>query len=477
VIVGVGLSHHTAPIEVRERLALSEEDVRQGLEELAAHPAISEVFAIATCNRVEVMAVAREETPTAGVEAEQALRTFLLRRSSEAASHLYCYRELAAVKHLYRIASSLDSLVVGEPQILGQVKQAVELGKLAGTFGSSLHGLVNRALRCAKRVRSETMIGAGQVSVPSVALDLARQIFGELRERHVLLVGTGDMGTTVAKLLTGEGAQLLVIGRTHEKAQAVADAYGGTARPWQDLAAALVEVDVVVSSTAAQQPVITRAMVVAASRKRRGRPLFLIDVAVPRDVEPGIDELDEVFLYNVDDLSNVVASSRSERQQQAAAAEAIVEQEAADYSRWTEREQVTPAVVALRSHVSQVLNAELDRSLKGKLRHLGAAEREALEKMMEAAVNKLLHLPTQRLRIAADSSGNGDLGTEELVGAVRELFGLSAGTADGADSAFVQERRSRPQHNQSTQQEAGESGTADYGGAGAKARTDERSNP
>ena len=306
-----------------------------------------------------------------------------------------------AVRHLFRVASSLDSLVVGEPQILGQVKDAFETAKEVGGIGKFLERAMSRALHVAKRVRSETAVGEGQVSVSSAAVDLARQIFGDLTGRVALLLGAGEMAEAAAKLLVKTGAKLLVVNRSPDRAAELAAEFGGSAIPWADLTSALVKADVVVTSTAAQGFVVTRAMTVQAMKARKGRSLFFIDIAVPRDVEPSVNDLDNVYVYDIDNLSNVVAETMRDRQSEAGRAEALVDHEAANFESWAESRNMTGTIVALRAKVRASLAGELEKSLSGRLKHLGDADRKALESMIDAAVNKLLHAPTSRIKALA----------------------------------------------------------------------------
>ncbi len=423
MIVVVGLSHRTAPIAVRELLAISDNDVPGLLAQLMARPGIAEALCVSTCNRVEVVVASR----TGGrVDLEQLahdVKDVLLQRAPNAAPYIYTHAGSGAVRHLFRVSASLDSLVVGESQILGQVKDAFEIARKAGCVGPALHRAMSRAIYTAKRVRTQTAIGTGQVSVPTVAADLAKQIFGDLRGHTVVLVGSGEMAESVARLLQGGGAKLIVIGRTYERAAELAARVQAEPRPWNELGATLVQADVVITSTSAPGHVIEYEQVVGLRRSRRGRSLFFIDLAVPRDVSPRIEEIDGTFLYNIDDFSRLVAESMSSRQKEAESAEQLVAREVEAFERWVESEQATPTIVALRRRMHGVLQAELERSLRGKLKHLGPVEREALNKMLDASVNKLLHLPTMRLRALATNTGAG-YADEELISALRELFAL-----------------------------------------------------
>jgi glutamyl-tRNA reductase len=433
VISVVGLSHRTAPIQVREKLALPADELPDLLRNLVQEAQVGEALIVSTCNRVELVAAPRAAgEPDLERVAEICARA-LAARAPAVAPYLYRYSGGAAVRHLFRVAASLDSLVLGEPQILGQVKDAYELARHAGTIGSILHRTLPRALRAAKRVRTETSIGSGQVSVPSVALDLTRQIFGELGRRSVLLVGSGEMAETVAKLLRGAGAKIVVVGRTRERVDELARGVGGQGRTWSELRATLCEADVVITSTSAPGFVIERDMVSHARRSRRGESQFYVDLAVPRDVDPRVESIEGVFLYNVDDLSRVVEGTLSSRSREAERAEAIVQSEAQGYDRWADAEQATPTIVALRARLRAALEAELSRSLRGRLKHLGGEERAALSVMLEASLNRVLHGPTVRLRQVAVERQNEGLSFEELRAALDELFALS-GEFD--DSSF-----------------------------------------
>ena len=424
MITVVGLSHRTAPIEVRERVALPKDKVPDFLRALLQQAPVGEALVVSTCNRLEIVAAARgsvAELPAVAEACVQALEQI----APGIARHTYRRTGGEAVRHLFRVASSLDSLVLGEPQILGQLKDAFDAAKEVGSIGSVLHRSVPRAIRTAKRVRSETVIGSGQVSVPSVAVDLTRQIFGELRGRTVLLVGSGEMAEAVARLLRYAGASLLVLGRNLERVQELATAVDGEPRLWHELKASLVEADVVITSTSAPSAVIDYELAASARKARRGRDQTYIDLAVPRDVDPRVNTVNGVFVYNIDDFSQVVAQTLSNRAQEAESAERIVEEETRGYERWADAEQATPTVVRLRAMLRQSLRTELDRSFRGKLKHLGREEREALEKMCEAVENRLLHVPTMKLRQAAIERDAAAFALDDLTSALEELFDLS----------------------------------------------------
>ena len=432
MIVVVGLSHRTAPIAVREQLVLDSAGLPDFLRGLVQRPEVGEALLVSTCNRVELVAAGRAGFDSDLAQVAKACVDALAVQAPGIASHLYSHVGGAAVRHLFRVAASLDSMVLGEPQILGQVKDAYEVARKAGTVGSVLHRTLPRAIRAAKRVRTETAIGNGQVSVPSVAVDLTRSIFGDLSGHKALLVGSGEMAEAVARLLKVGGASMVVVGRTLARAEELAAAVGGTARPWEALQQSLVEADVVVTSTSAPHHVIDFDMVSAARKSRRGRNQFFIDLAVPRDVDPRIDKLDGEFLYNIDDLSKVVSESLSTRSREAASAEAIVGREAEGYDRWADAEQATPTIVALRARIGASLEEELARSFRGKLKHLSDSDRAALGKMMESAVNRVLHQPTIRLRQAALDRAQDTLSLEQLSAAISELFTFDAESEGGS---------------------------------------------
>lgn len=430
MIVVVGLSHKTAPIEVRERVAVAKDALASLFSMLHKQRGVGESMVLSTCNRVEIYAAPKHPKTPDSEDAESyeelhdcvhaAVRVMKHLGGEAVVPHLLVQQGKAAVHHLFRVACSLDSLVLGEPQILGQLKDAMEQARKAKTLGPALSRATHRAVRAAKRVRTETALGAGQVSVSSVAVDLAAQIFGDLNGHTVLLIGAGEMAEAAAKLLVRAGAKLLLINRSPERAEALARELGmGEVRRWNEFDRALTDADIVISSTSSPVHVVTREMVKRLSRARKGRSLFFIDIAVPRDIEPKVNELDNVFLYDIDDLSQIVHASLEGRAAEAARAEHIVLEETKRFEAWMRKHALTPTIVGLRTRTLSVLNAELERSLSGKLKHLGPADREALRIMLEAATNKLLHTPTSKLRELA-----GDLSAAEYADALRELFDL-----------------------------------------------------
>ncbi len=408
MIVVVGLSYRTAPVHVRERFAGGGEVLPAVLSRLAEKSALKESLFLSTCNRVEVFASA-EEPHLAAHAVRDALAAHASIAPEEVASFLYVKHGDEAVKHVFRVAASLDSMVLGEPQILGQVKDAHDAAIAAGTLGSYLGRCVNRAFGVAKRVRSETAIGAGTVSISSVAVDLAQRIFGDLSGHTVLLVGAGEMAEQAAKSLGKNGQALRVVNRSHERALSLASTYAADAAKWEDLESELVRADVVVTSTSSPGFVITKDLVKRVARARRGRTLFFIDIAVPRDVDPEVHGLENVYVYNIDDLEQQVAEGMKLRQAELSAAERIVGEELSEFEKWARGLGVQPTVVALRAKTRAVLLAELERTLGGRLKHLPEGDRAALTQMVESAANKLLHAPISRLKSAAAAGEEGDL--------------------------------------------------------------------
>src|SRR3712207_2583920 len=418
-IVLVGLNHKTAPVEVRERLAFSDEACAESLRALVDGEVVREGLIVSTCNRVEILAASARQN---GEEAAGRLSDFLSSNRSVPvelfSGHLYTHADEAAVRHVFRVASSLDSLVVGEPQVLGQVRHAYSLAVEAGTAGRVLHRLVHHALRVAKRVRSETGIAASAVSISYTAVELGKKIFGTLKGATVLLVGAGEMAELAARHLAHAGAsRVLVANRTHQTAQALAGKIGGEAVEFAALASRLAEADICICSTAARGYVVTREMAAAAREARHNRPAFFIDISVPRNVDPAVGELDNLFVFDVDDLESVVASNIREREREAERAELIVESEVMQFQQALRNLDIGPTVGALREKMRGIAREEFQRQ-RARLGTLTPEQEQAIEAMLMSAVNKISHPVIDRMRRSYDA------GEETEVQAWRDSFGL-----------------------------------------------------
>ncbi|MEJ7601555.1 MAG: glutamyl-tRNA reductase [Kofleriaceae bacterium] len=416
----VGISWRTAPVAVREKLAFREEEIVDTLRGLIAANPVAEAILISTCNRVEVYGVAR-----GGADATGPVRRFLAEQrglgTTELAHAIYDFRGADAVRHVFRVASALDSLVLGEAQVLGQLKAAYRVASGAATAGPVLGRCLERAFSAAKRVRTETAIARGAANVSTVAVDLARHVFSELIGKRVLVVGAGKMSRLAARHLYASGSdQIVVTNRSLAKAEALAAEIDGIAKPWEDLPALLAQADVVISSTGAREPILTVPLFKKVAKARRWKPIVVIDIAVPRDADPRIAELDGVFVYDIDDLEKVVASNLAERAKASDQAGRIVEHEATQFEHWLRTQGVVPTIKALRERFAQVAEAELQKTLDGLQRrdHSPAQQREAIQRLVQLVVNKLLHAPTTALR--ESTVDEAALRAEVLC----ELFGL-----------------------------------------------------
>jgi glutamyl-tRNA reductase len=425
-----GLSYKTAPVAVREACAVPRDAVSGVLQELTTSSAIDEALILSTCNRVEVYVV-HSGTVEAAVEAINSV--LFVGRGLEAQTveqHGYTVSGRDAVHHLLRVATSLDSMVVGEPQILGQVKEAAALAREAGVVGPLLGRVLERTFGAAKAVRTDTGISRDVVSIGSVAVDLARRIFDDLAECRVLIIGAGKMAETTARSLTSAGVtRVYVANRSHDRASALAARHGWRARSLDELSDLLGQVDVVIASTGAPRPIITSTMVRQAVKVRKYRPLFIVDIAVPRDVEEAVGELDTLYLYNVDDLEGISQSNMAGRQREVTAAEQMVRVELELLEGWFRSLAVKPTVTAIRARATELALGELERTWAKRLSHLGDEERASMEKMVEAMVSKLLHPTMSALRDAA-SRGDG----LTLVAAARTLHGVEDVDAEGEDA-------------------------------------------
>ncbi len=413
-----GLSHRNAPVELREQLAVDEDKLRELLRDVAATGVVREALILSTCNRVEVYAIA--DVP--GEARTATFRQLCRHRGVEPASVetvLYTHADGEAVRHAFRVASSLDSMMIGEPQILGQVKNAFALAQSCETVGPALHTLFTQAFTVAKKVRTETEIARHAVSISFAAVELAKKIFAGLDGKAVLLVGAGKMSELAARHLIEQGAfPLYVANRTWSRAQELARALAGTAVPFDELATALAAVDIVITSTGAPEPVIRREFVQPLVHSRRGRPLFFIDIAVPRDVENSVNTLDGVYCYDVDDLKQVVDANIRERLREAHRAEALVEREVAKFLARLGDVEVIPTIVSLRERLEIIRSGEVKRTL-ARLPGATPETREAIEALSAAIVNKILHAPITKLR---ESSRAGS--PRSWLELVHELFGL-----------------------------------------------------
>ncbi|HEY1418657.1 MAG TPA: glutamyl-tRNA reductase [Myxococcaceae bacterium] len=410
-LVVVGLSHHTAPVDVRERLALSDDRQTELLQVMAQAPA--EALLISTCNRVELYVVGP------GTELHDRTRSALASvAGNDLAPYLYSHHGEAAVLHLFRVAASLDSMVLGEPQILGQVKDAFEQAQRLGAARGELARICAAAFGSAKRVRTETDLGKAATSMASAAVEMARHIFDRLDGKTVLLLGAGEVAELVGKHLRSAGVtRLVVTNRTFERAEALAATLGGQAVPFDRLEESLVLADVVVCTTASPAPVVTKDKVARVLKPRRHRPLFLVDLAVPRDVEPEVNTLDGVYAYDVDDIQKVLDQNHASRAAAAAQAEVLVGEEVARYIRQRAVRDQVPVLAQLRARAEQIRRSELERAMGNLSTPLSAEQAKVIEAMTSAIVNKMLHQPTARLRAV-------QAGDSELADAAAELFGL-----------------------------------------------------
>jgi len=401
-LLAVGLSHRTAPVELREAVDFGRRGLDVALQALATRGLGPETVVLSTCNRAEVYAVAESDA------AADALSRFFSEyhgvEATRLSEHLYYHRGVDAARHLFRVAAGLDSLVVGEPQILGQVKSAYSTASDLQFAGTVTHRLFHSAFAVGKRVRSETGLAEGAVSVSYAAIELAKKIFGNLSELHVLILGAGEMAELTGVHLRAQRVkQITIASRTLASAESLARQLEGRAVPWQDLRGALATADIVVTATGAAEPVLTRPLVDEAMRSRRDRPLFVIDIALPRDVDEAVAKLDQVFLYHMDDLQSIVSENLARRSSELAAAEAIVDQEVARFAAWLQSREIVPTIVALRQRFETIRQAEL-RRLEPKLAGLPPEARVRIDDVTRLLVEKLLLAPTERLKSAGDEA-------------------------------------------------------------------------
>jgi glutamyl-tRNA reductase len=433
----VGVSHRTAPVELRERLDFSAKGVDRALTALAESPSHHETTIVSTCNRVELY-VCCDETDGARAAIQEFLSDFHGIPGDQLAPHLYAKTGHDAVTHLFRVASGLDSLVMGEPQVLGQVKEAFGLASRLGCTGTLLNKLFHSAFAVGKRVRSETALSEGAVSVSYAAVSLAKKIFGNLKGRTVLVLGAGEMGKLTAIHMQAQGiGRLIIASRTAAHAAALADSIGGTAMPWESLNTALADADILITATGSSTPLISRSLIAQAMKARRRRPLFIIDIAVPRDVEAGAGELEEVFLYNIDDLQTVVQENLSKRSTEAADAEKIVSEEVGKFLGWLNSRGAVPTVVALRHRFESIRQSEL-RRLEPKLAPLSPDARARVDEITRLIVEKLLINPTEQLKSISDADT-----VAAYSDALNRLFGL-AGDDSAEDGTLTTAGPARP---------------------------------
>jgi len=418
-LFAVGLSHRTAPVDLRERIDFARGGIATALSALAERGIGQERVVLSTCNRAEVYAAG--ETDTTADALELFFSEYHGVPREQIAGHLYLRSGADAARHLFHVAAGLDSLVVGEPQILGQVKAAYATASELQVTGALTHRLFHSAFAVGKRVRTETGLGEGAVSVSYAAIALAKKIFGSLKELGVLILGAGEMAKLAGVHLRAQQVrEVAIASRTLATAEGLARQIGGRAVPWSSLSDALAAADIVVAATGAAEPVLTRAGIEDVMRPRRNRPLFLIDIALPRDVEPSAGDLDQVFLYNIDDLQVIVKENMARRTAELTQAEAIVEEEVAKFATWMQSREIVPTVIALRQRFEAIRQAELAR-LDSKLSGLPPEARARLDEISRLIVEKLLVTPTEQLKSVSDEAK-----AVAYADALNRLFGLES---------------------------------------------------
>ena len=434
-LILVGLNHKTAPIEIRECLAFSPEKLEEACGEVRKLPLLKETMILSTCNRVEIYALAQDPGPAVG-ELKRFLSAFHQYPLEKFEQSLYSPVGEEAVKHIFRVASSLDSMVVGETQILGQLKDAYETATGNKTAGPILHRLLPLAFHVAKRVRTETKIGNRAVSVSSVAVELARKIFETLEGKTALLIGAGEMVELATQHLVADGVgKVLVTNRTQERAVALAQKFGGEAVPFGQREKGLVRADIVISATNSPDFVLGYDQMARVMKERKQTPLFLIDIADPRDVEPRVNDLENVYLYNIDHLQKVADENIRDREKEARKAEGIVEGEVAEFVRWYRSLALTPTIVALRQKFEGIREKELEKTL-AHLPNLSEKERKFVEGLTAAIVNKILHSPLSQLKSVTDSARS-----DSYLDALQALFQLYV--EEGGSTPGEEEEKSK----------------------------------
>jgi glutamyl-tRNA reductase len=448
-LVLVGLSHKTAPVAIREKLTFPAQVQEDALNRLTRLDGVREATIVSTCNRTEVYAVTADEE--GGVETViDFLAGYHDLDRHELARYLYVITGETVVRHLFRVVASLDSMVLGEAQILGQVKEAYEHAFNAGSTGRAFNKLFRQSFEVGKRVRTETAIGESAVSVSYAAVELAKKVFDTLDGRTILILGAGKMSELTAKHLVSNGAaRVLVVNRTFERAQEMAERFNGTPVPYDRLYESIRESDIVISSTAATEYVITKKDLAPMARGRT-RPLFLIDIAVPRDIDPAVNDISGVFLYDIDDLSGVVESNLEERMTEARRAETIIEEEITAFFAWVESMEVVPTVAAIRAKAEVIREMELEKALKRL--DLSDKDRQTVDALTCAIVNKMLHGPTARLKKAATGKGG-----YEYVEVARALYGLEDVEDKSGPGAFRNLLNRRAREIVEKQKETGDS--------------------
>jgi glutamyl-tRNA reductase len=411
----IGVNHKTAPVEVRERLALPESRLPEACKKLIEHPGVEEGMILSTCNRVELLA----KTKNGCADLRAFIRSYFQLDSAELDRYFYEYCSQDVVRHVFRVASSLDSMVLGEPQILGQVKEAYALARAVGAAQSQLDSLLSRAFAVAKRVRNETAVGSSAVSIASVAVELAKKIFGSLEGKQVMLVGAGKMSELAARHLLAQGAgAILVSNRTHDRALALAAKFHAQVIPFDKLYETCDCADIVITSTGSPEPIFRRGHTERFRVRRRNRPMFFIDIAVPRDVDPEVNKVDGIFVYDIDDLEQAVAAHVADRKKEAERAEAIIAGEVERFQMRIQSLDVVPTIVSLQDHLESIRQAEIDR-VRGRLGQLDPEQELALEALSKGIINKILHTPITTLKVAAR-----DPEASAVIDLIRRLFNL-----------------------------------------------------
>ena len=414
----VGINHRTAPVEIREKMHIPEARLGEAVSDLVHREGILEGMIVSTCNRVEVVTSAAED-----VEADPIIRQFMAdhhRFDLTPFEHFfYRLQQEEVVRHLFRVAASLDSMILGEPQILGQMKQAYTVARQAGALNGPLNEIANQALAVARRVRRETALGTAAVSVSYAAVELAKKIFGSLEGKTIFVLGAGKMSELAAKhLLRGGVSAILVANRTYERAVELAQAFHGTPVPFEEVFNHIGHADIVISSTGASHFIVTKAHAEKLMATRKNRPMFFVDIAVPRDIDPAVNDLDNAFVYDIDDLEQVVQANKKQREREAVWAEEIVQQEVQRMHKRLASRDVVPTIVALEERLNRIRESEIER-YQGRLANLSPEQRQTVDVLTRGIMNKILHGPITELK-----SGVGQPEHVALVRLVQKIFGL-----------------------------------------------------